>query len=659
MIISLISSNISNTSIFLQGSPGSGKSCAAKHFGAYRKFLNRNPILSVNCHRDLKFDYLVGNYNFKESKFDFIDGPLITAMKNGECILLDEFNLCPENILINLLPIFKSNINDEIYLKGVPEPIRINPGFLLIATGNTSKEKGRNNISSIILDEMLTLEIKSINLTSNKTLLENILKNGYQEIYQKDNSFEKDKISAEQIRQLDDILKQNIHFKLSLRQIKCLLERMLRFCIEENFNVGGFKKIPINYIIISYIIPQLKIGKKKLEEFLENLDKIMKYNNLNELLQFITSDVEFVPTYIQINGKNKPKKFIKKGKIYLITNMEENIFPQVALQTYFWIRMTCSLKDESPSTENILLAGTTSYKEYLLNSWLSIKFQRDKVIDSIFLTKNTETEHLIGTSSLDDENKLDIQIKYLIDNTIFYFKLDSNGLNEDDYYEKFKLIKKNRNDDQCLKYLYENIKKLKRLKSSFNKNYHQIGLKTVTSFNLGIIPKAFIFGKKLILKGIENPESSVIERLNSILENPRHLIITEDNQEIYNDDKIFRKIYKENIKSVPLNDSFRIFFTSREVFLVKLSKALLSRLTIINCPNYDNENYLSKKLVPEMNYKIICKSIVGDDDLVEEIIDLNKKLTKIEKIEFLRFIRWCKSSKNIFNKLKNIKKKLL
>ena len=413
MIISLISSNISNTSIFLQGSPGSGKSCAAKHFGAYRKFLNRNPILSVNCHRDLKFDYLVGNYNFKESKFDFIDGPLITAMKNGECILLDEFNLCPENILINLLPIFKSNINDEIYLKGVPEPIRINPGFLLIATGNTSNEKGRNNISSIILDEMLTLEIKSINLMSNKTLLENILKNGYQEIYQKDNSFEKDKISAEQIRQLDDILKQNIQFKLSLRQIKCLLERMLRFCIEENFNVGGFKKIPIIYIIISYIIPQLKIGKKKLEEFLENLDKIMKYNNLNELLQFITSDVEFVPTYIQINGKNKPKKFIKKGNIYLITNMEENIFPQVALQTYFWIRMTCSLKDESPSTENILLAGTTSYKEYLLNSWLSIKFQRDKVIDSIFLTKNTETEHLIGTSSLDDENKLDIQIKYI------------------------------------------------------------------------------------------------------------------------------------------------------------------------------------------------------------------------------------------------------
>ena len=36
-------------------------------------------------------------------------------MKKGEPILLDEFNLCTENILINLLPILKANINDKIY----------------------------------------------------------------------------------------------------------------------------------------------------------------------------------------------------------------------------------------------------------------------------------------------------------------------------------------------------------------------------------------------------------------------------------------------------------------------------------------------------------------------------------------------------------------
>ena len=43
------------------------------------------------------------------------------------------------------------------------------------------------------------------------------------------------------------------------------------------------------------------------------------------------------------------------------------------------------------------------------------------------------------------------------------------------------------------------------------------------------MPKDYLFGKKLILKGIEHPDSSVIERLNPVLENPRYLILTEDN----------------------------------------------------------------------------------------------------------------------------------
>ena len=206
-----------------------------------------------------------------------------------------------------------------------------------------------------------------------------------------------------------------------------------------------------------------------------------------------------------------------------------------------------------------------------------------------------------------------------------------------------------------MNYIYEIILKLKKLKKSFNHNNKQIGLKTVTSFDLGIVPKAFIFGKKLILKGIENPDSSVIERLNPILESPRHLIITEDNQEIFNDDKILRKIYKKDFKGIPENESFGIFFTSREVFQVKLSKALKSRLTIINCPNYDNQYYLTMELKPKENYEIICKSIVNQKDLVDEIINLNKKLSKEIKIEFLRFIRLCKSTQKIYDKLKDIK----
>ena len=38
-------------------------------------------------------------------------------MKNRESILFDEINLCSEDILINLVPLLKANINDIIQLK--------------------------------------------------------------------------------------------------------------------------------------------------------------------------------------------------------------------------------------------------------------------------------------------------------------------------------------------------------------------------------------------------------------------------------------------------------------------------------------------------------------------------------------------------------------
>jgi len=439
-----------------------------------------------------------------------------------------------------------------------------------------------------------------------------------------------------------------VQFKFSLRQIKCLLERIKRFCLKENYKTNGLRQIPVIYILISYIIPQLTIGRK-LPELLKEFDKIMGYNNLSEIMEFITSEVKIESSY---NDKSEEIRYLKKGKIYLKTKMNKDNLPQVMMQIYFWLRMSsCDLKDESPSEENLLLSGPTSYKEHILNEWLNIEVQKDKVVDTLFLTKNTEIENLIGASSLDDERKLEVQIKNLIDKTIFYFQLEreENELDEkeDDiseeekfYKKKLEIIKKNiknkknKKKKECLAFIYECILNLQNLKEYFKKNtknQNQIGLRTVTSFNLGIIPTNFIFGKKLILKGIEHPEPSVIERLNPLLENPRYLILTEDNQEIYNNDIIFRKIYKNNKKSFPLNQRFSLFFTSREVFHGRLSEAFLSRCTIINCPNYDNENYLTIKLNPEENYKIICKNIIENENLEKEIFFFIKYYLKKRK----------------------------
>ena len=212
------------------------------------------------------------------------------------------------------------------------------------------------------------------------------------------NSYDHYKISPEQIILIYKALKDTIQFKLSLRQIKCLLKRITRFCINQNYETDGFKKIPVIYVLISYIIPQLKIGENSLEELLKYFDSIMKYNNLNELKDFISSEVKIETIYEKGEGDNEMGKvnYIRKGKVFLRTKMKEENLPQVLLQTYFWIRMSCRLENDCPCGENLLLAGPTSYKEYILNKWLKLSFQNEILIDTIFLSRNTETENLIG-----------------------------------------------------------------------------------------------------------------------------------------------------------------------------------------------------------------------------------------------------------------------
>ena len=652
MIMSLIICDLSNTTIFLQGKPGSGKTCAAKYYGANRKLKNRDPIISINCHRDLSLENLLGDYCFKNGKFEFIKGPLLNAVDDCVPILLDEFNLCSESFLMDLSPIIKASIYDKIYLKGYDEPIVIKPGFLIIATGNFENEKGRKPIPLFLSDEIKIQKIESEIL--NEVIINKILKNQYEDLCKY--------ISSSQIKEIFEYTNKITKKQFSLRQIRCLLERIKRFINCDVFteqekmdfkelNENDYKKtIPIIYIIISYIIPQLRI--KNIEELLIKFNEILKYNNEKELKEFIKKEVdikEFTSGKKETNSnKIRKLKVITKGKIYLKIN--ENFkgdFPQNFLETYFWIRMTCRASSDEPQDENILLSGETCYKNYLLKKWLNFCYNSDRdIYDIINLTKNSETQDLIGVSSLDSKEQIQTQIVEL---------------------KKFLPEEKNTNNDQtkyCINYIQNCIDKLETLKESFNNKTKSNSLgNSVFSFHLGPLTKGFLFGKKLIIKGIENPHPSVIERLNPILENPRNLVLFEDNLKIFNDQNILDKVYtnpsknksndnsKESKKtSIPLDPKFSIFFTTKDIHNDKLSEALKSRLTEICCSDYkEDKEYFIK----------LCSNIFYEDDQEDlinkcsEIFNLKEKLEEKIKIVTLKFIRWCKSTLNIY---KNIKK---
>ena len=673
MIINLIKSDLSNTHIFLLGIHGSGKSCAARHYGSHRAFNKRIPISTINCHKDLTFDYLVGNYSFKNKISRFVEGPLIIAMKRGEPILLDEFNLSPEDIYYNLLPILKANIGEKIHLKGVPYSIPINPGFLLIATGNAKNEKGRNIIPRIVIEEFNIFQIKNIDI--NRVILKKILEEEYKEIYkedseneqQKGDEYEHNKISVNQTIEIVKFLSSK-NIKLSLRQIKCLFDRIKRFCVRENVynnEIEKMKKIPVIYVVISYIIPQLNLSTDMgiIKDILEKLDKIFIYNNIAELIDFLSSKVEILNAKV---SKDSIDKFIiKKGKLCLYTELTKKELPQAILQTYFWIRMSCSLYSENPTNENILLNGGTSYKEFILNLWLETTDNNKKnKCQTYYLTQNTETQDLIGTLSLDDEEKIKNNIKHLIEQSLISIneRPDEKEKVFQNIYDKYlKIFEANKNleKDLCLKYIKLCIMNLKKIKDDLcqkSKEKRINEIETIISFNLGIIPSCFIFGKKVILKGVDFPQPSVIERLNSILELPRYLVLSEDNQNIFNNFDIFKDLYNNNNKSsIPMNSNFSIFFTSRQINNGSLSEAFKSRCTIINCPNYENKYYLNiNELKSENVYETIANNIIKDERLSVNIKKINEILQSYIQIDLLKYIRWCNSAKNIYDKLKDI-----
>ncbi|GKS11421.1 hypothetical protein YDYSY3_24210 [Paenibacillus chitinolyticus] len=89
--------------VLLKGPTGSGKTKLAEHLS----FLTGQPMHSVNCSTDLDAEALLGFKTLSRSgegtTIEFVPGPVITAMKAGHILYIDEVNMAkPETLpLIN------------------------------------------------------------------------------------------------------------------------------------------------------------------------------------------------------------------------------------------------------------------------------------------------------------------------------------------------------------------------------------------------------------------------------------------------------------------------------------------------------------------------------------------------------------------------------
>ena len=122
--------------IFVTGLSGNGKTLMVEQVCAKLK----RECYRVNVTRQTDEDDLLGGFRLINGNTVWQDGPVVSAMKNGGVLLLDEIDLGGANLMC-LQPVLEGK---GVFLKKTNQWVKPAPGFTVFATANT-KGKGSDD----------------------------------------------------------------------------------------------------------------------------------------------------------------------------------------------------------------------------------------------------------------------------------------------------------------------------------------------------------------------------------------------------------------------------------------------------------------------------------------------------------------------------------
>lgn len=155
--------------ILLQGPTGSGKTKLAEWISnVYQK-----PMHMINCSVDLDAEAMLGyktiEYRNQEPHIEFIPGPVIQAMQQGEILYIDEINMAkPETLpILNGILDYRRSITNPF----TAEVVRAQPGFHVIASVNIGYI-GTVPLNEALKNRFITLEVPYLQGEQLKALLQ-------------------------------------------------------------------------------------------------------------------------------------------------------------------------------------------------------------------------------------------------------------------------------------------------------------------------------------------------------------------------------------------------------------------------------------------------------------------------------------------------------
>ncbi|XP_043707635.1 midasin [Telopea speciosissima] len=152
--------------VLLQGPTSSGKTSLVQYLCA----ITGHEFVRINNHEHTDLQEYLGSYiTDNYGKLVFQEGVLVKAVRNGYCIVLDELNLAPSDVLEALNRLLDDN--RELFVPELQETVTAHPDFMLFATQNPPTFYGgrkmlsrafRNRFVEIHVDEIPENELGTI-----------------------------------------------------------------------------------------------------------------------------------------------------------------------------------------------------------------------------------------------------------------------------------------------------------------------------------------------------------------------------------------------------------------------------------------------------------------------------------------------------------------
>ncbi|CRG88960.1 hypothetical protein PISL3812_05995 [Talaromyces islandicus] len=454
--------------ILLQGPTSSGKTSMVEYLAK----VSGNKFVRINNHEHTDLQEYLGSYvSTDDGSLRYQEGVLVEALRYGYWIVLDELNLAPSDVLEALNRLLDDN--RELFLPETQEVIHPHPNFMLFATQNPAGlYGGRKVLSRAFRNRFLELHFDDIP----EDELEFILK-------------ERTQIAPSFCARIVTVYK-----KLSvLRQSSRLFEQKNSFATLRDLFRWALRQADDRETLAIN-------GFMLLAERVRNSQERFAVKKVIEEVMKVKIDEDTIYSFSELNRLSQGQEKFSKGVVWTKAMRRVFVLVSQALQ----------------NNEPVLLVGETGCGKTQICQAISEIHAKDLLIVNAHV--NLETGDLIGAQRpLRNRASLEHQLR---DDLHKVISMNTNALSglELSSLEELKAQFAQLTPEQLEA---TDAELLQRIKTNFTRS------QALFEWSDGSLVTAMKSGQYFLLDEVSLADDSVLERLNSVLEPHRSLLLAE------------------------------------------------------------------------------------------------------------------------------------